>query len=310
MNKGVVCSASALAAVLLFADFVPAMAQDLPAVSAPNGKLEFDAGALSLPSPAFMASAAGTLTLPLGDRFGLQGDFSAGTTPGFTTGAALHLFARDPASYLIGGTLGVVRSPGALVVAAGPEAALYLDRWTLEAWAGAAIVHPAGSAPARIGAFALTNVSFYVTGNWRLSGGFSSLDGYNALQLGSEYLFDNFDLPLAATGELRIGQDGAVRATIGLRGYFGPDPHKSLIDRHRQDDPADLGTALYAAAGHATLAGSAPKSSDVGSPRQGGSATDEESSGDDGDGEVIVPPEAGDDDLGCEYIIRPECFGL
>jgi hypothetical protein len=227
-----------------------------PAVSAPNGKLEFDAGALSLPAPAFMARAAGTLTLPIGERFGLQADFSATTAPGFTTSAAFHLFTRDPEAYLIGGALGIVRSPGAMVVAAGPEAELYLDRWTLEAWAGASMVRPTAPAgPDRYGVFALAGVGYYPTDNWRLSLGLSTLDGYNAVAIGTEYLLDNFNMPIALTGEARIGQDGAVRALFGLRGYLGPDPHKSLIDRHRQDDPTDLSTALLAATNPQTLSG-------------------------------------------------------
>ena len=44
----------------------PLPRKQLPAVSAVNGKFEFDAGALSLPSPGFMGRAAGTLTVPIG----------------------------------------------------------------------------------------------------------------------------------------------------------------------------------------------------------------------------------------------------
>jgi hypothetical protein len=240
------------------ANFLPAWAQALPAVSAPNGKFEFDAGALSVPAPRFMGRAAGTLTLPLGERFGVQADFSAATAPGFTTTAAFHVFTRDPAAYLIGGTLGFVRSPGALVVAAGPEAELYRDRWTLEAWAGVAMVHPSASAPNRFGPFVLANVGYYVTDDWRVGIGLSSLDGYNSLEISSEYLLRDFDVPLALTGAARVGQDGAVRVLAGLRGYLSPDPNKSLIDRHREDDPADRGTALYIAAGTQTLSGTKP----------------------------------------------------
>ena len=235
-----------------------AAAQQLPAVSGPNGKFEFDAGALTLPAPGFMARAAGAVTVPLGQRFGLQADFSVSSSPGFTTSAALHLFTRDPASYLIGGTLGFVRSPGAIVLAAGPEAELYRDRWTFEAWGGVSLVRPTTPAPMRLGPFVLADVGYYPVDNWRVGLGVSSLDGYNAVQISSEYLFDNFALPIAATGDIRLGQDGAIRATIGLRGYVGPDPHKTLIDRQRQDDPADRGTALYVAAGKTTLYGETP----------------------------------------------------
>lgn len=239
-----------------------ALAQQKPAVSGLNGKFEFSAGALSLPTPTFMGRAAGALTVPLGANFGLQADFSASTAPGFTTSAALHLFTRDPDSYLLGASLGFVRSPGATIVAAGPEAEVYRDRVSVEAWGGVAMVHPSAPAANRFGVFALGSVAYYPTDNWRVSVGVSSLDGYAALQVGSEYLLDGFDLPVAVTGEARLGQDGAIRALVGLKSYFGPDPHKSLIARHREDDPADLGSALYAAAGRSTLMGTTPASDD------------------------------------------------
>lgn len=234
-----------------------AMAQQGPAVSALNAKVEFAAGALSLPSPTFMLRAAGTVTVPIGERFGLQADLGTSTSPGFVTGA-VHLFTRDPAAYLIGGTFGFVRSPGATVLAAGPEAELYLDRWTLEAWGGVAAAYPAATpAPSRVGAFVMTNAGYYVTDNWRLSLGASWLDSYGALQLGSEYLLADFALPASITTELRLGQDGAVKATLGLRTYLSPFSHKPLILRHRQDDPADRSTALAAAIGAKTLSGGA-----------------------------------------------------
>jgi hypothetical protein len=149
-------------AVVMFCLFSEnaATAQQAPAVSAPNGKIEFDAGALNLPGPIFMARAAGTVTVPIGERFGLQADLSASTAPGFITTGALHLFTRDPAAYLIGGTLGFVRSPGATVLAAGPEAEVYLDRWTLEAWGGVAVAYPTAAAmPNRVGPFVMTNAA-------------------------------------------------------------------------------------------------------------------------------------------------------
>ena len=248
------CSAIALAVALLCVSVDAAVSQQLPAVSGLNGKIEFDAGALSLPAPGFMARAAGTLTVPVGERFGLQADVSLSSAPGFIVSGAVHAFMRDPASYLIGGTLGFVRSPGAMIVAAGPEAELYLDRWTLEAWGGLAVATPTAPAgPARTRPFAMVGLGYYITDNWRFSLGASSLDGYTAVQVGSEYLFDNFDLPVALTSELRVGQDGAVRGMIGLRGYLGANPSKSLIARHREDDPSDRSTALYSAAGGTTL---------------------------------------------------------
>src|SRR3569832_102198 len=236
-----------------------ALAQQRPAVSGLNGKFEFSAGALTLPTPGFVGRAAGALTVPLGDRFGLQADFSVSTTPGYTLSAALHAFTRDPDAHLLGGSAGFVKSSGGLVVAAGPEGELYRDRLSLEGWAGVSMVDPAAPGPTRFGIFALGTVAYYPTDNWRVSVGVSSLDNYAALQLGSEYLLDSFDVPIAVTGEARIGQDGAVRILTGLRGYLGSDPHKSLIAREREDDPTDLGSALYGAASRTTLYGEEKK---------------------------------------------------
>lgn len=267
-----------------------ALAQERPAVSGLNGKFEFSAGALTLPTPAFVGRAAGAITVPLGDRFGLQADFSASTSPGFTTSAAVHLFTRDPSAFLLGGSVGYVRSPGSVVIAAGPEAELYRDRWTVEAWAGASMVDPVASGPTRLGVFALGTLAYYPTDNWRVSVGVSSLDGYAAVQVGSEYLLDNFDLPVAVTGEARLGQDGAIRTMVGLRTYLGPDPHKSLIDRHREDDPADLGTALYGAAGRATLYGEVPTASAASQGGGSGIETTDQSNDD-----PVAGPETGTD---------------
>ena len=246
LSCGIIAAASLLAIVT-----TDAAAQQLPAVSDINGKIEFDAGVLTFPAPMFASRAAGALTVPLGADFGLQADFAVATAPGFSASGALHLFTRDPQSHLIGGTLGIMRTPGAIVLAAGPEAELYFDRWTIEAWAGASYAHPTAG-PDRVRVFVMADVATYPIDNWRLSLGLSSLDGYNAIHAGTEYLFEDFSTPVSLTADARLGQDGAVLATIGLRAYFGGTP-KSLIRRHREDDPADRGTSLYAAAGGQTL---------------------------------------------------------
>lgn len=229
-----------------------------PAVSGPNGKIEFDAGALALPSSGvFFGRFAGTITLPLGAAWGLQVDGSVASAPGLTSSAALHVFTRDPASYLIGGTLGMVQTPGATVFAAGPEAELYFGNWTLEAWGGLGVARPNVPGPARVRPFVMADLAYYVHENWRVSAGISVLDGFGALHFGSEYLFDESAMPLAFTADARLGQDGSILATIGLRGYFG-DAHKSLVGRHREDDPWDRGSSLYTAIGGSTLKTSAP----------------------------------------------------
>jgi hypothetical protein len=243
-----------LAAAVIAASAICAQAQQ-PAVSAPNGKLEFDAGALNLPS-SFAGRVAGTLTLPVGDTFGIQADFSAASVSGFTGSTALHFFTRDPQRYLVGGTLGAVWTPGTAIIAAGPEAELYMDMWTLEAWGGVALVQPKSGAN-HAGVFGMADIAYYPASNFRVSAGVSLLDGYSALHLGTEYLFTEGTIPLAFTGEARLGQDGSILATIGLRAYFGA-PHKSLIDRHRQDDPWDRGGSLLTAVAGYGGGGSVP----------------------------------------------------
>jgi hypothetical protein len=196
---------------------------------------------------------AGTLTLPVGDEFGVQADVSAGTAGGTTSSAAFHLFTRDPKSYLFGGTLGLISMPGATVMAAGPEAELYFGRWTIEAWGGAAMVRPS-SGPDRTAGFGMMDIAVYPQDNLRISTGFSLLDNFAALHFGGEYLFDDTTVPLSLTADTRVGQDGSILATIGLRAYFGA-PHKSLILRHREDDPWDRGGSLFTAVGGSTTGG-------------------------------------------------------
>lgn len=264
-------SAAALALFLVCSSWAETAAQEAPAVSAPNAKIAFEAGALDLPAPAFLSHAAGTLTLPLGDRFGLQADLSLAAAPGFSAGGALHLFTRDPQGYLLGGALGLVRTPGALVVAAGPEAELYFDRWTLEAWGGLSYVHPAGG-PDRVAPFVMADVATYPIDNLRLSLGLSLVDGYGALHGGAEYLLEGAGLPLALTADARLGADGAVRASLGLKAFLGGTP-KSLLRRHREDDPSDRGAALYAALGRSTTHPAPARSTPGSSPAESAGAT-------------------------------------
>ena len=85
----------------------------LPAVSAINGKLELDFGGITDPESATFR-AAGSLSVPIGERFGVQGDVAIGNIDdSWSFGGALHAFTRDPSSYLLGVTAGVVVADGA-----------------------------------------------------------------------------------------------------------------------------------------------------------------------------------------------------
>ncbi|KQV08826.1 hypothetical protein [Devosia sp. Root105] len=222
----------------------------LPAVSAINGKLELDFGGITDPESATFR-AAGSLSVPIGERFGVQGDVAIGNIDdSWSFGGALHAFTRDPSSYLLGVTAGVVVADGARLAAIGPEAELYLDRISLEGWAGwAAIDYDDIAMPDENGFFAIGDVAWYPTDDWRLSLGAASILGRESLKLATEYQFSSLGFPLSGVGEVRAYDTGAWSAKIGIKGYFGGDPDKSLIDRHRQDDPPNRALDLFSAAG-------------------------------------------------------------
>lgn len=206
-----------------------------PAVSGLNGKLELDLGYLTDPSSLVFRGAA-SVTAPIGDAFGLQADAAAQNFDGnWSAGAALHAFTRDPGLYLAGLTGAIVRSESTTLMAIGPEAELYLDRISVEAWAGWAKLDHDGATPDEDGVFGMVDVAYYATDDWRVSAGAASILGRESLNVATEYQF-NPDWGLSVAGEGRWYDTGALQAMIGVKGYIGA-PGKSLIDRHRHDDP-------------------------------------------------------------------------
>jgi hypothetical protein len=214
----------------------------LPAVSGPNGKFELYGG---LVDGSGAWRAAGSISVPVGDRFGVQGDFmftQTGTGPVWS--GAVHAFTRDPDSYLLGVTAGVVVSSDARLTAIGPEAELYMDRMSLTFWGGWASIDYASSPPADMtGLFAFGDIVYYPTDNLALTMGGSTVLGENKLHLGAEYLFQDAGLPLSAAADARFNGTSNT-FMVGLKGYIGGDPGKSLIDRHRQDDPPNRANDL------------------------------------------------------------------
>ena len=230
----------------------------LPAVSGPNGKLELALGGITDPESAIFR-AAGSVSLPVGDAFGLQGDVAVQNFDGeWAVGGALHAFTRDPNAYLFGLTGGFVAVDGATLAAIGPEAELYLDRVSLEFWAGwAAVEYDDAMLDDDDGFFVFGDLAYYVTDDWRVSIGGASVLGSEWLRLATEYQFTDLSLPISGTAEFRAYDTGAYSAMIGIKGYFG-DPGKSLIDRHRQDDPQNRVLDLFGAAGVLTATADGP----------------------------------------------------
>jgi hypothetical protein len=210
----------------------------LPAVSAVNGKVEFGGGWADIEglSSDEVFYGAASLSLPLGDTFGLQADFAAKNVFDETgVGGNLHLFTRDPNSHLLGVIAGAADIGPGTAYWAGGEAELYLDNISFELAAGYMNVDPSGL-PSSDELFAIADVAFYATENFRLSVGASSIANFESAHFGAEYLFDQMPVSLKLDG--KFGEDNFASVTAGISFYFGGnDSQKTLIRRHREDDP-------------------------------------------------------------------------
>ena len=123
---GVLLSTVASAGLAMAADVAPGRK---PAVSEVNGKVEFEGGPYAIDpfGSGTEWSGGASLSVPLGDIFGLQGDVAASNTANGNTlyGGMLHFFTRDPDSYLFGATGGAFWTDQANAQLIGPELELY-----------------------------------------------------------------------------------------------------------------------------------------------------------------------------------------
>jgi hypothetical protein len=195
----------------------------------------------------------GSFSMPLGCEFGVQIDGSAGSFDSrFLGSAAGHLFWRDPAK----GLLGVYGSytfwdqaGGVRANHIGPEGELYYGRWTLQGVGG---VEFGNTTSATIGDIIQTyeiktrffdqvNVGYYLQDNFKLFIGHRYLGGKHALAFGGEYGIPmSHGVMTALFAEGRFGEGDFHGVWGGLRFYFG-QKDKTLIRRHREDDPNDWG---------------------------------------------------------------------
>jgi hypothetical protein len=208
---------------------------DLPAVSGPNGKVEIGGGWADIDDlgddEVFRGGAA--FSFPVGDMFGIQADLTALDAYGETAiGGAGHFFTRDPNSYLLGVYGGYVDAGPSDVWYVGPEAELYLDNISIEAVGGYMDVsNGVGSEY-----YAVGTVALYATDNLRLSVGAGTVAGFESANAGLEWFMGDTGIPASFTLDGRIGEDGFTSIQGGLSLYFGGED-KSLIRRHREDDP-------------------------------------------------------------------------
>jgi hypothetical protein len=202
----------------------------LPAVSAINGKAAIFGGTID---GLHAFGLAGSLSLPINRQLGLQGDILIGSAGGANfQGAAGHLFWRDPTQALLGVYASWVDwSPiGAEVTKFGIEGEWYSGPISFEgllAMQGGTYTGMAANA----------TVAFYLHQNLRLDASIRHLEGVGTFAgLGAEWQHDSTGLALFANANW--GDSNYESFIAGVKFYAGPS--KSLIRRHREDDPASI----------------------------------------------------------------------
>ena len=235
------------------------VAPDLCAVSGVNGKLAFEGGAWDANgfNNEELIQGVGSLSMPLGCMFGLQLDAGAGEFgDANSVGVGGHLFMRDPNSYLFGVHATYedwsFDAPALDVTSwkVGAEGELYLGNISLEAWAGVEDTNRTST-----DFFGKFTAAIYATDDLRLSAGIRHASDFTSGVIGAEWQVP--DTPLSFTAEGQLGEDDFRSVAIGAKFYFG-GTQKSLIDRHRQDDPED---GLFDFLGSAASVGCQPVNS-------------------------------------------------
>ena len=232
--------AACLAPLLLGA--LPVRGGELPAVSGPNGKLSVEGGS-SVDDGEGVAT--GSFAMPLAPWLGLQADGAVGTFDDeILGGGALHLFTRDPSSCLLG-VYGSYHTWDQINIwRAALEGELYVGRVTLEGLGG----YETLDAPELVDGlnvltiddnhfFGQADAAYYITDDFKLNIGYRYINEASFGAAGAEYLIRGFEVPMSLFARGDFGDENITNVTGGLRIYLSDDPQRSLIDRHRRDDP-------------------------------------------------------------------------
>jgi hypothetical protein len=232
--------------------------QPLPAVDGINAKIDGYGGGANHVNGFYGGN--GSLSFPIAQQWGAQIDGGVGSFDGsgWSRGAG-HLFWRDPSIGLVGAYgsyfhwngIGALTIPriGVNVGRFAAEGEYYWSRWTFHGLAGYETVHlnvpnvanlpGLLSIPNRF--FDSVSASYYVTDNFKLSIGHLYIYGRNGLTLGGEYGFALGGGRMASLfADALLAESGNNAVLAGLRIYFG-QRDKSLIRRHREDDPTSYG---------------------------------------------------------------------
>jgi hypothetical protein len=234
LRRSLLCLLALLTAYPCFAQTFDVSSQ--PAVSQVNGKVSLEGGTAGAPGrSSALGMAEGAFSAPLGHSFGLQVDGLAATSYStFVGGAAAHIFWRDPQIGLFGPVAGLASGRGRTVGWYGAEGEVYAPLFTISGHAGyqdagSSVVIPSGG-------FYIGRLTVYPIPDLALTAGGGQFAG-RAQGVGRIEYQPGF----VARHNLAFFVDGSVddsssyAVTGGVRIYFGPD--KTLIRRHREDDP-------------------------------------------------------------------------
>lgn len=216
----------------------------LPAVSAINGKVDLQGGwadgnGVGVTSEELLFGGA-ALSVPLGDAWGLQADIAALRVFDETSvGGTLHFFTRDPSSHLLGAVGGYVDTSNGHMVWGGAEGEAYMGNITLRAMAGISDVSVSGPVGDGTDFLGIAEMAFYANDNLKLWVEGSTVANFEAVGAGMEWLLqDQLGVPVSLKFSGGVGENGYTAATAGVSFYFGGnEADKSLIRRHREDDP-------------------------------------------------------------------------
>lgn len=224
----------------------PVPAESLPAVSAFNGKIAGFGGWLDDETgDTGIGGLMGSFSVPLGHRFGFEADGMVATAHSdFVGEVGAHLFWRDPSKGLLGlyGEYVTRDDPDWETWRLGVEGHAYLGNISLEALVGyeETDLPPGFSDDENV--FAYLDAAYYLNDNFRIAAGYRHLDGIHIGAAGLEYQFSEsfWGMGTSVFAEGRIGEDDYAAVWGGLRLYLGQE-NKSLIRRHREDDPGAYG---------------------------------------------------------------------
>jgi hypothetical protein len=198
------------------------------AVSQTNGKIGAFGGSIDGDTG---YGLLGAISIPLQQQWGAQVDGmfgTAGSAPFWGLGG--HLFWRDPRQGLVGVYASSVdwSGAGAHVNKFGVEGEWYQGQWTLSGMLAAQSGTFTGWAGSLTGAI-------YVQENFRLDATYRFLEGLGGIvTVGGEWQHDNSGFSLFGSGSWAA--DGGHSTVIGGLKFYGAPP-KSLMRRHREDDP-------------------------------------------------------------------------